>query len=260
MKLRKRSEAGGAEPTRVGSAGDLERDEHGRINNCALANGAEEASCQMCLGVCPDKKKKDRDQRIADTSAAINEEIRKAGEEERDAEHERRRIEFRSVQKRKSALRPDLSKIVETHWTEDLYKDWNRVRAALRVGEQRSEHGHVMLALDEARKIAEDAYGLMVTAKLEAKRWEAANEVVFGAMWMQARVEAERERKAMGFSKAVTDQDVRAKCAVLFPDEWLAQEHEREKVKLTVDRMTNLAKIAADKAEDVRAMLKGQRG
>ncbi len=87
-----------------------------------------------------------------------------------------------------------------------------------------------------------------------------ANEVTFGAMWGEARREAEHERKTNGFSKAVTDQDVRAKCATLFPDEWAAQEHDREKLKLTVDRMVNFAKVVADKADDIRAMLKSQRG
>ena len=255
MKTRRtRSEAGAAakEPTRVSSETDVPTmtEAEMEIDARKVKAAQDELSARSAAGA----------KALLDTSGALRDELQKSENETRDAEHEHRRIEFRSVQKKRSPLRTDLSKIVETHWTEDLYGEWNRIRGLLRVGEQRSEHGHVMLALDEARKIAEDAYGLMVTAILEAKRWETANEIVFAAMWTQGRIEAERERKQMGFSKAVTDTDVRAKCAVLYPDEWLAQEVEREKVKLTVDRMKNLSKVAADKADDVRAMLKGQRG
>ena len=257
MKTRRtRSEAGAAtakEPTRVGSETDVPTITDAEIESDARKVHAAQKEMSA-------RSEARAEEMIRGTSGALRDELQKSNDEVRDAEHERRRIEFRSVQKKRSPIRPDLGKIVETHWTEDLYGEWNRIRGLLRVGEQRSEHGHVMLALDEARKIAEDAYGLMVTAILEAKRWETANEIVFAAMWTQARIEAERERKQMGFSKAVTDQDVRSKCAVLYPDEWLAQEVDREKVKLTVDRMKNLSKVAADKADDVRAMLKGQRG
>jgi dCMP deaminase len=34
----------------------LHRNPDGRINNCALANGDTESNCQMCHGVCPDRK------------------------------------------------------------------------------------------------------------------------------------------------------------------------------------------------------------
>lgn len=33
----------------------IERMTDGKINNCAIANGAAESSCQVCAGACPDQ-------------------------------------------------------------------------------------------------------------------------------------------------------------------------------------------------------------
>lgn len=169
---------------------------------------------------------------------------------------------FPSAQKpgRDPDLREDLRQIVETHWIEDMHGSWLRIRGALKVGEKRSHHGHLHTALDNARELANEAHALFVTAKLEAKRWENANEVTHGAMWAEASRALEYERETKVRSKAITDTDVRAKVATLYPDEWNAQELDREKVKLTVDRMSDLAKQANEKVEDIRTMLSKLRG
>jgi len=177
------------------------------------------------------------------------------------AEKKRRGYEWTTVQRsREPKLRPDMKQIVETHWIDDLDESWLRIRASLRVGEKRNQHGHLTKALDDARDLSSEAHGLFVTAQLEGKRWELANEATFAAMWNEAVAALEHEREAKIRSKAITDTDVRSKVSTLYPDEWAAQEMQREKVKLTVDRMRQLAKDAGDKADDIKIMLTRLRG
>jgi len=162
---------------------------------------------------------------------------------------------FPSVQRKVAPLRADLRQIVETHWVEDMNAAWHRIRGMLKVGEKRNHHGHLTRALDDARELSHEAHGLAVTAKLEAKKWESLNDVVFAAMWSDATRACQHEKDQGQRSKSITDTDIRLKCATLYPDQWHAQEIDREKVNLTVKRMEQLAKDASDKCDDIKVML-----
>lgn len=48
-------EIGGERPGRRLVQTGYERTPAGTINNCSLANGEEEATCQICKGTCPDR-------------------------------------------------------------------------------------------------------------------------------------------------------------------------------------------------------------
>lgn len=173
-----------------------------------------------------------------------------------------RRYEFGSVHRRgkERALRPDLERIVEHVFVDKLDERWQRIKRSLRVGDQRSEHGALHKALDDARQYSYEAHRLYVTARLERESWEAENEVVFGAMWLAATQALQHEKDTKERSKAITEQDVRAKAAVLFPAEWPALEKRRLAVKLAVENMSQLCKDASDHCEDLRTMLGKLRG
>lgn len=156
---------------------------------------------------------------------------------------------------KKTDIRPDLAKIVETVWIGNMHDAWMAIRKSLQVGEKRSEHGFLTRALDEARTLSYDAHRLYVTAKKEFERWELENEVVNGAMWLKATRELQAEKDAKERNKTITDADVRAKCSTLYPDEYAAQEQKRRAVKLTVDSMAQLSKDANEHVEDLRVML-----
>jgi hypothetical protein len=190
------------------------------------------------------------------TSGELRDVIRKEQETPPDG------YKFPSTQRpgKGSELRGDLRKIVETHWIDDMNAVWIRIRAKLRIGENRSDHAHLHRALDDMREASSDAHGLWLTAKSEAKRWEMANDVTFAAMWHEATRALQHEKDTGIRAKAITDTDARAKAATLYPDEWAAQEYERERVKLTVDRMQGLSKDASEKCEDLRVMLSKLRG
>ena len=171
-------------------------------------------------------------------------------------EPKRRAYDFKSVNARKeSHLRPDLAAIVETGWVEDMNKLWKCIKAALPIGERRSEHGFLVKRLDEFRVLSYEAHNLYVTAKREEHRWELENEVTNAAMWNEASRELETEKSDKLRSKAITEADVRAKIMVLHPDEFVAQETRRKALKLTVEDLTYLVKVVAEGCEDTRVML-----
>lgn len=157
-------------------------------------------------------------------------------------------------------VRPDLEHIVETVWVEEMDKIWNRAKRALKLGEKRSQHGHVMEALDEITEIAYDAHRLYVTAQLEHKRWMNATEIEFGAIWQEATRALQHEKDQGLRSKQITDADVRTKCATLYPDAWVANEHKREKQKLTIENLEHLVKLITARVEVLRSMLAKLRG
>lgn len=205
----------------------------------------------------------DRKAQVDETSAALRDELEKnAAEPPGGIAPAPKKYAFPTAQKAGSDpdLRADLRQIVETHWVEDMNASWQRIRAALKVGVNRSKHGHLHKALDVARDLSQEAHGLWMTAKLEGRRWENANEVTHGKMWNEATRALQHEKDQGLRSKQITDADVRAKVATLYPDEFAAQEFDREKIKLTVDRMGALAKDASEKCEDLRVMLAKLRG
>ncbi len=149
---RKRSEAGGV------AVIEPEKDFDARVD-AIVERGAERLTEIVKSAAEKIAEERPSAKEIVDTSRALRDEVHKAEDEER-------KLRFKTVQRARDPLRKDLGQIVETHWIVDLYATWNRIRGVLKIGEKRSEHGHVILALDEARGLAEEAYGLVVTAKL----------------------------------------------------------------------------------------------
>ena len=171
-------------------------------------------------------------------------------------EPKKKAYDFKSANARKeSHLRPDLAAIVETVWVEDMNKLWKRIKAALPIGERRSEHGFLVKRLDEFRVLSYEAHNLYVTAVREEHRWELENEVTNSAMWNEASRELETEKNDKIRTKAITEADVRAKIMALHPDEFMAQETKRKALKLTVVDLTYLVKVVNEACEDTRVML-----
>lgn len=152
-------------------------------------------------------------------------------------------------------IRPDFEKITETVFITDLHAKWKKLRAALTIGEKRSDHGTLQIALDEAEKNAHDAHRLYVTAKIAFDEWEKENALTSGAMWSAATRELQQEKDSGLRAKQVTDADVRSKCATLFPDEWKAQEIARAKNKATVDSLADLAEQWKSRCRTLQAMM-----
>lgn len=262
-----------------------ERTPEGDINNCALANGAPESECQMCQKECPDRSRfglrhnqpmKTRAEVLAEKTKKV---VSSQPDTEPKSETKKKVVAELSAQLRDhlhptdspfqfpsphaakvNKLRPDLAKIVETIRVVDMNETWLRMQKALKIGEKSSEHGVLHKAIDHDPSLAYEAHRLYVTAKLEYKRWELANDVIHGAMWIASTQSLQREKDDGLRAKAITDGDVKARCATLFPDEWVAQELGRMQIKETVDNLEFLVKEVAILATTHTAMLQKLRG
>lgn len=191
---------------------------------------------------------------VEETSAQLREELRPKAPKPSP-------FKFESANAAKEdKLREDLDKIVETVFVNDVHETWKRLREALVIGEKRSDHGTLQKALDKAEENAYDAHRLWITGKVEWERWERENDVVFGAMRSEATASLQKEKEDGVRSKQVTDADVTARIATLFPDEFQAQEFRRAKVKATIASLESLAVRWDSRCRTLGTMLSKLRG
>lgn len=161
---------------------------------------------------------------------------------------------------KKTKVRADLEKIVTTVFVVDLHDSWMKLRAALTVGEKRSEHGVLNKALDEAEEHSHLAHRVYITAKIERERWERENDTVWGAMWSEATKSLQKEKDEGLRAKQVTDADIKARVATLFPDEYVDIEVRRAKIKATVDSLEDLAECWKSRCRSLGVMKGTLRG
>jgi len=157
-------------------------------------------------------------------------------------------------------LRDDLKRVVETIFVDDIHGEWAELEKGLMLGAKRTEHAHVIAALDRAARRADRAHRLYLTAKLAREKWEAENEAVWGGMWTAATNALQAEKDAGTRSKQITDADVKARVGVMFPDEHRAQEERRRSVELTVRALERLSDLWFARMRNLDAMVSKLRG
>lgn len=192
-------------------------------------------------------------EKVAETSKKLQEELDRN-------QPKSERIEFdRANAPKEKPLDPQFERIVESVFVDKPFEIYQALEAKLRVGDQRTDHGSVNKALDEAESNARLAYKLYCTAKIERERWEMDNDVIFGAMRAEATRLLQREKEQGLRSKQITDADVDSTCATMFADEWRHQQTKRKKVDLMVKSMENLSELWLSKCRSLNAMLSKQR-
>lgn len=103
--------------------------------------------------------------------------------------------------------------------------------------------GNLEHARNNAERNALDAHRLYVGAKVAHEVFEIEAEAVAGALRTAATAELQKEKDAKQRSKAITEADVREKCAAMFPDEWLAISERRAKAEGALSSMKRLADL-----------------
>ena len=98
-------------------------------------------------------------------------------------------------------------------------------------------------ALDKAARNADRAFRLYLTAKQAREKWEAENEPVWAAMWSEATKSLQSEKESGQRAKQITDADVKARVATLYPDQYRDQEDRRRAIEFTVKSLDRLADI-----------------
>lgn len=141
----------------------------------------------------------------------------------------------------------------------DPEAEYERLEAALRVGEDRAERGAVLKALDEAETNARAAHRLWQVARLEVEAWELKNAPIFGAMRGEATRALQREKESGSRNKTITEADVEAMCAVLHPDEWSAQQARRSRAAAMVKSLEHLCEVWNRRIQTLQTMFGKQR-
>lgn len=150
-------------------------------------------------------------------------------------------------------------RIVESIHVPDPEAEYARLERALTVGEQRTDYGSLNAALDRAEDNARAAHRLYLAAKLQRERYELEAEPVIGAMRDQATAKLEQEKVAGTRKKQITDADVRAYAATMFPDEWTAQQMALSQVQAMEKMLERLADLWLRRCSSLATMLSSLR-
>lgn len=190
------------------------------------------------------------------TAAALAEVINKADDQQ--AVDEAKAAIFGAKHQPEARPLPDwFERTIETTWLrdEEIVPTTKKLRDELALFDSRAEHGQLMRSNDLAEHNRHLAFRVYLTAKLELDGWEKKNEVSFATLRSEANrtLQAEKER---GFrNKSITDADVVAKMAEMFPDDWEAQESRRLRAKLTLDMLQDLFNAWESRCRTLNVML-----
>lgn len=256
----------GVERWANGNGVRLPRCPDGRINNCALANGDDEVNCQMCNCLCPDRKKYG----VKDTTIASAPQL----SQKLDADPVlQARLDKPAVpagtiaQMRVDDLDRSLSgkpqlpaaygRIVKTTFAFDPDKVFEALNDKLAFDKPLHEMGYLELTakLDEAARLHRDASRLHAHAKVTLGRFDADCEVMQGDMRAQAVAQLKSEKEAKG-GKQITDGDVTARMATIFPDEYRRQESLRAESKATIGHLETMVKVWEMRRRELDTMVK----
>lgn len=199
---------------------------------------------------------------IAKLSADVNKVIDEAEEKDRQERLEAVRhsgnhpAEWPSANRaHEKPLDERFSRIQEHAFVDDVEGTWQKLEEQLRVGEDRSDRGVLLRALDNAETNARLAHRLWMTGKYEQTRYETTNKIVFGAMRDAATKVLQKEKDQKLRSKQITEEDVETMSALLFPDEYEAQTLRRRKVELMVKSLENLNELWLKRCSALETML-----
>jgi hypothetical protein len=149
-------------------------------------------------------------------------------------------------------LRPDVERVVETLFAQDVAAEFRRLNEELAPVGQR---GSISVALDAAESNARDAHALYATVDRIRHVWEMENEIVLAEMRDVALAQLQKEKEIGARPKQITDADVRHKCAKLFSEGWVHQETKRHEMELLEDRCKNLVDAWFSRCKSLQALL-----
>lgn len=171
------------------------------------------------------------------------------------------------------ALPPGFNGIITSMHIHDVEDTYRRLRDALKLGDSaRNDKGKLREALDTAEDHAREAHLLYCNAVIEAERYTVDAEPVYGAMWNSAtewlecyeHLEDEEEETTEGVKakrkkakprKNITNEDVKAKAAAMYPDQWRRHHSGLKKVKVMVEHMKELADIWSQRCKTLNTLL-----
>jgi len=135
--------------------------------------------------------------------------------------------------------------------------EYEELERALSLGS--SEFDSIVKAVDAAEDDARRAHRLYVNAKLDYERFAADAALIESAIRTEASAELQREKDSGQRTKQITDADVVAKSAALFPDEWRDLAEKKVRAKLSVEHLERFADLWVGRCRSLGGMLASKR-
>ena len=154
---------------------------------------------------------------------------------------------------------PDIARITMSIYEIDAHRDYQDIERSLEIGDERTTYSTLMQHLDKGEVRARRAHALYLGAKLELAKFEIDSQKVVGAMRSKASEVLEDEKASGTRKKAITNADIEAQMADMFPDEWAAQELTRVRLKGGVEHLERLADLCKGRCHTLGTMLSNLR-
>lgn len=157
----------------------------------------------------------------------------------------------------KPDLHPAYGRIVRTIFAFDPDKVFDELNEKRRFGKPIKDMGYLELAeaLDDAARMHRNASLLFADAQVKRAQFEADCEAIAGDMRTQASNTLKREKDEKG-GKQITNGDVEARMASMFPDEYRRQNVLKAKIKATVGQLEDDVKWWELRRREIDTMLR----
>lgn len=157
----------------------------------------------------------------------------------------------------KPDLHPAYGRIVRTMFAFDPDKIFDELNEKRRFGKPIKDMGYLELAesLDDAARMHRNASLLFADAQVKRAQFEADCEAIAGDMRSQASNALKREKDEKG-GKQITNGDVEARTASMFPDEYRRQNVLKAKIKATVGQLEDDVKWWELRRREIDTMLR----
>lgn len=151
---------------------------------------------------------------------------------------------------------PGLERIAERLYKINIAETAQHLAEEIRVGNKRSDYATLQRVVDDAVANAKAANALYLNAKALFEEWEAEAAIVMAPMRSEATAALQAEKNAGERNKLISNADVEAKMAALYPDEFKAHAVKRAKLKGTVEHLQNDSELwAKQRCKHVDTML-----
>jgi hypothetical protein len=152
-----------------------------------------------------------------------------------------------------------LDGIVEQIFAVDPSNEFDRLQRALKIDErvERASYARLANALNEAEDSARAAHLLLVHAKDDRESFEIDALIITSDMRAQALGALENEKKRGG--KPITEKDVEARIASMFPSDHRELSTRRKRVELSVEHLQRLADLWKDRCKTLNTLLQTKR-
>ena len=168
-------------------------------------------------------------------------------------------------QKRFPAV-PDLQRGFQTIVTDlfesgyDVVEEWNAVREGLMIKDALTPQ-RLRAAANEQESLADRAHQLYIVARVEVQAYMRDTEATYGAIRESAVQALEQQKANKTRTKMITDGDVKAEAARLYPDEWADICTRRDRAEAMLKQLENLAMLARSRCYTISNMSSpGNRG